>query len=160
MANRPLPSSKNPHFQTEARCTTLLAKMSFICMRMKNDFQIKGCAPTLVLKQRPGGTRKWPIGLQSTITHFARDTESVLCRIAPWACFGTLTPLWLTTARLRRRLGQNLCAKQSHNAVQHNSDPVSRAASKWPTHKEIYKRIQFYCIKCFVLLQEIRGVFG
>ena len=28
------------------------------------------------------------------------------------------------------------------------------------THKEIYKRIQFYCIKCFVLLQEVRGVFG
>ena len=50
--------------------------------------------------------------------------------------------------------------KQSHNAIQHNSDPVSRAASKWTTHKEIYKRIQFYCIKCFVLLQEIRGVFG
>ena len=30
-------------------------------MRMKNDFHIKGWAPTLVLKQRPGGTRKWPI---------------------------------------------------------------------------------------------------
>ena len=59
--NRPLPSFKNPHFQNEARCTTFLVKMSFICMRMKNDFHIKGWAPTLVLKQRPGGTRKWPI---------------------------------------------------------------------------------------------------
>ena len=29
--------------------------------RMKNDFRIKGRAPTLVLKQRPGGTRKWLI---------------------------------------------------------------------------------------------------
>ena len=28
---------------------------------MKNDFHIKGWAPTLVLKQRPGGTRKWSI---------------------------------------------------------------------------------------------------
>ena len=28
--NRPLPSSKNSHFQNEARCTTLLVKMSFI----------------------------------------------------------------------------------------------------------------------------------
>ena len=53
--NRPLPSSKNPHFQNEARCTTFLVKMSFICMRMKNDFHIKGRAPTLVLKQRSGG---------------------------------------------------------------------------------------------------------
>ena len=45
----------------EARGTTFLVKMSFICMRMKNDFHIKGWAPTLVLKQRPGGTRKWLI---------------------------------------------------------------------------------------------------
>ena len=59
--NRPLPSSKNPYFQNDVRCTTFLVKMSFICMRMKNDFHIKGWAPTLVLKQRPGGTRKWPI---------------------------------------------------------------------------------------------------
>ena len=35
--------------------------MSFICVRMKNDFHIKGRAPTRVLKQRLGGTRKWPI---------------------------------------------------------------------------------------------------
>ena len=37
------------------RCTTFLVEMSFICMR------IKGWAPTLVLKQRTGGTRKWPV---------------------------------------------------------------------------------------------------
>ena len=30
-------------------------------MRIKNDFHIKGWAPTLVLTQRPRGTRKWPI---------------------------------------------------------------------------------------------------
>ena len=52
--NRPLPSSKNPHFQNEARCTTFLVKMSFICMRMKNDFHIKGWPPTLVLNRGPG----------------------------------------------------------------------------------------------------------
>ena len=45
--NRPLPSSKNPHFQNEARCTTFPVKMSFLCnMRMKNDFHIKGCMST------------------------------------------------------------------------------------------------------------------
>ena len=53
--NRPLPSSKNPLFQNEAGCTTLLVKMSLICKRIKNDFYIKGWAPTLVLKQRPRG---------------------------------------------------------------------------------------------------------
>ena len=34
--------SKNPHFQNEAKCTTLLVKMSFICIRMKNHFHMKG----------------------------------------------------------------------------------------------------------------------
>ena len=42
LPNRPLPNSEDPHFQNEARCTTFLVKMSFICMRMKNDFHIKG----------------------------------------------------------------------------------------------------------------------
>ena len=51
---RPLPSSKNSHFQNEAKCTTFLVKMSFICMRMKNHFHIKGWALNLVLIQRPG----------------------------------------------------------------------------------------------------------
>ena len=62
-ANMPLPSSKNSHFQNEARCSTFLVEMSFICTRMKNDFHIKGRAPTLVLKQRPERTRKRPSGL-------------------------------------------------------------------------------------------------
>ena len=61
MRNRPLPSSKNPHFQNEAKCTTFLEKMRFFCMRMKNHFHIKGWARNLVLMQRPGGTRKWLI---------------------------------------------------------------------------------------------------
>ena len=49
-------------FQNEAKCTTLLVKMSFIYRRMRNhltqNFQIKGWALNLVLIQRPGGTRK------------------------------------------------------------------------------------------------------
>ena len=51
--NRPLLSSKNPHFQIEAKCTTFLVKMSFMCMRMKNHFHIKGWALNLVLIQWP-----------------------------------------------------------------------------------------------------------
>ena len=39
--DRPLPSSKNPHFQNEAKCTSFLVKMSFICTRMKNHLHIK-----------------------------------------------------------------------------------------------------------------------
>ena len=61
--NRPLPSSKNPHFQNEAKYTTFLVKMSFICMRMKNHFHMKGWALNLVFMQSPRGTRKGPIVL-------------------------------------------------------------------------------------------------
>ena len=42
VCNTPLPSSKNPHFQNEAKCTTFLVKMSFICMRIEKHFHIKG----------------------------------------------------------------------------------------------------------------------
>ena len=59
--NRPLPSSKNPHFQNETKCTTFLVKTSFNYMRKKNHFHIKGWALNLVLIPRPWGTRKWPI---------------------------------------------------------------------------------------------------
>ena len=52
--------------------------MSFICMRMKNDFHIKGSPPILVLKQRPGGTRKWPI---PAIFRFLKNFQSSLCSI-------------------------------------------------------------------------------
>ena len=54
-------------FRNETRCTTFLVKMSFICMRMKNHFHIKGWALNLVLIQRPGETRKWPIKLTNHI---------------------------------------------------------------------------------------------
>ena len=89
--NRLLPSSKNPHFQNEAKCKPFLRKWVLFA---------RECvwALNLVLIQRPGGTRKWPIGLQSTIIHFARETGPMLCQIAQWACFGTLTPLSLTGA--------------------------------------------------------------
>ena len=52
------------HFRVPKTLTfkmRLGAQRSFICIRVKNDFHIKGSAPNLVLKQRPGGTRKWPV---------------------------------------------------------------------------------------------------
>ena len=58
--------------------------MSFICMRLKDDFHIKGWALNLVLKQRPAGTRKWPIvitpGIESPLFRYSfvpcRSNES------------------------------------------------------------------------------------
>ena len=40
---------------------TFLVKMCFICMKIKNQFYIKGRELNLVLIKSPGGTRKWPI---------------------------------------------------------------------------------------------------
>ena len=48
--NRPLPSTKNSHFQNEAKSTTFLLKTSVFIIRMKNHFHIKGGALNLVLK--------------------------------------------------------------------------------------------------------------
>ena len=60
--NRPCSSEFiNPHFQNEAKYTTFLVKMRFICIRMKNHLYIKGWALNLVLIQSPRWTRKWSI---------------------------------------------------------------------------------------------------
>ena len=38
--NWPLPSSKNSHFRNETKFKIFLVKMKFICMRIKNHFQL------------------------------------------------------------------------------------------------------------------------
>ena len=73
-SNRPLSSSKNPHLENETKRTTLLVRMSFISMRTKNHFHIKGWELNLVLIERPGGTRKWSIGQISWTTDFLSDS--------------------------------------------------------------------------------------
>ena len=61
-ANRPFPSSPGPLYQNEVRCSTFDMEMIFYSHANKTHFHKKGWAPNLVLIQRPGGTRKWPIG--------------------------------------------------------------------------------------------------
>ena len=65
---------------------TFKMKPSFICMRMKNHFHIKSWALKLVLIQRPGGTRKWPITL---VPHVAVTVSSISARYVT-------RPAWLT----------------------------------------------------------------
>ena len=72
---------KNPHFQNEAKCTIFLSKMTFICMRMKNSFHIKGWALNLVLIQRPGETRKWPIGCDGVKWALPAIPRPLHCRL-------------------------------------------------------------------------------
>ena len=60
--NRPFPSSKESHFQNEAKCETFVVKMRNICIIIENHFHINGFALSLALKVRFFGIRKWPIG--------------------------------------------------------------------------------------------------
>ena len=62
--NRPFPSSPEPLFQNEGRCSAFDMEIIFHSHANKTHFHKKGCAPSLLLKVRVFGTRKWPIGLK------------------------------------------------------------------------------------------------
>ena len=76
--NRPFPSSKQSHFQNEAKCETFVVKMSFICIIIKNHFHINGFALSLALKVRFFGTRKWPIRKKYSVLRTHRAKTSTL----------------------------------------------------------------------------------
>ena len=52
---------KNSHFQNETGCKTVIGKMSFIRVEIKNHFHMNGFALSLALKQKIGATLRWPI---------------------------------------------------------------------------------------------------
>ena len=49
-----------PLFQNEGRCQAFNMEMIFHSHANKTHFHKKGCAPSLILKVRVFGTRKWP----------------------------------------------------------------------------------------------------
>ena len=61
MVNRPFPSSPGPLFQNEGGCSAFDMEIIFHSHANKTHFHKKGCAPSLTLKVRVFGTRKWPI---------------------------------------------------------------------------------------------------
>ena len=84
LQNRPFLSSKNSHFQNEAKCETFVVKMSFICIIIKNHFHINGFALSLALKVRFFGTRKWPIRgprLYTAVTKHAPSLTSTKLQV-------------------------------------------------------------------------------
>ena len=56
--NRPFPSSKKSHFQSEAKCEAIDVKIIFNYDANKTHFHNNGFALSLVLKVRVFGTRK------------------------------------------------------------------------------------------------------
>ena len=59
---RPFPSSPGPLFQNEGSCSAFDMEMIFHSHANITHFHKKGCAPSLILKVRVLGTRKWPVG--------------------------------------------------------------------------------------------------
>ena len=59
--NRPIPSSPRLLFQNEGRCSAFDMEVIIHSHTNKTHFHKKGCAPSLILKVRVFGTRKWPI---------------------------------------------------------------------------------------------------
>ena len=50
-----------PLFQSEGRCSAFDMEIIFHSHANKTHFHKNGCAPSLILKVRVFGTRKWPI---------------------------------------------------------------------------------------------------
>ena len=73
-----------PHFQSESSCSTILVKMSLICMWMETYYHMKGLARGLVLKMRPRVIRKWAI-----VDEFKCWLAS-LFKIIEWKCVGRI----------------------------------------------------------------------
>ena len=61
MLNRPFPSSPEPLYQNEVKCSAFDMGMIFYSYANKTHFHEKGCALGFILKVRVFGTRKWPI---------------------------------------------------------------------------------------------------
>ena len=65
---------------------------------------------------------------------FVRETGSVLCRIASRDCFEDVIAYFIGYYEVAQELGQNSSFKQSHNAMRHNTDPVSIPTPRSESH--------------------------
>ena len=59
--NRPFPSSSEPLYQDEVKCSVFDAEMTFYSHANKTHFHNRGWVLGLILKVRVLGTRRWPI---------------------------------------------------------------------------------------------------
>ena len=57
---RPFPSFPGPLLQNKGTCSAFDIEIIFQSHANKTNFHKKGCAPSLILKMRVFGTRKWP----------------------------------------------------------------------------------------------------
>ena len=65
---------------------------------------------------------------------FVRETGSELCRIASRDCFEDVIAYFIGYYEVAQELGQNSSFKQTHNAMRHNTDPVSIPTPRSESH--------------------------
>ena len=124
--NWPLPSSKNPQFQNEAKCTTVLVKTPLISMRIKNHFHIKGWALKLVLIQRPGGTRKCPM---KQVPHVAASVFVNKRTLRDETCvttLGCIHTIPVPTGKVWKALETARDCSKSFTHIEHRAGAVGR----------------------------------
>ena len=114
MDYRPYPSSPGPLFQNDGRCSAFDIEIIFHSHANKTHFHKKGCAPSLILKGRVFGTRKWPITW--TLENWAPMPSLVttsLCLLLrlPWHIL-TGTIFWFTTGHLPPEVPQILINRE------------------------------------------------
>ena len=61
--NRPFPSCRKPHYESEAKCKVFIMKISFHSYANKTNFHKKSFALSLAFIMRFTATRKWPINV-------------------------------------------------------------------------------------------------
>ena len=72
--NRLFSSSPGPLFKNEGKCSAFDMEIIFHSYANKTYFHKNSCAPSLILKVRVFGTRKWPISKRDLVVKFARLT--------------------------------------------------------------------------------------
>ena len=94
--NRPFPSSPGPLFQNDGRCAAFDMEINSYSHANKTHFHKKGCAPSLILKVRVFGTRKWPIDTSSRLEiHIAFQIPKSMSESSVGGCCVAIVSLFL-----------------------------------------------------------------
>ena len=130
---RPFPSSLITHFQNEAKCKTFLVKMSFICIRIKNQFHINSFALSLALKQRLGANWRYPdqmiihgVCILSSASGTKSETQTTLVSTRP-----------VDTRRIEE-IGEKIVVKDSSADVEAIQDILMEMADmRYPVYPSL-----------------------
>ena len=106
------------HFKARLGAKSLLWKSVFIHIEIRTNYHNKNFALRLALKERPRGTRKWPIGFSNAVRrprpHFLLHFK--FFKVVPRSlsrCLFDEQRLWLRGARKDELIGSTTASKLS-----------------------------------------------